>query len=91
MRKTFLAIILALFCTEVSGDLDLAEAFRDGAQQAYQSKENDKDRRLYMWLGIGGLIVAGYIGYQMSVKNRLLITLRCRSLDCRNFYNLWIL
>ena len=50
MRKTFLAIILALFCTEVSGDLDLAEAFRDGAQQAYQSKENDKDRRLYMWL-----------------------------------------
>ncbi len=74
MRKTFLAIILTLFCTGVSGDLGdgWAEQYRDRAQQAYQSKENDKDRRLYMWLGIGGLIVAGYIGYQMSVKNRLL-------------------
>ena len=33
---------------------------------------SDKDRQLYMWLGIGGLVVAGYIGYQMSVKNKLL-------------------
>ena len=31
-----------------------------------------KNRQLYMYLGIAGLVVAVYVGYQISVKNKLL-------------------
>ena len=115
MRKTFLPIILTLFCIEVEAQQDrdfpkiISELTTDELIDEIFEGENldsndepvvitpsetvyveaeinpsedvsegeeieiaDKDRQLYMYLGIGGLVVAAYIGYQMSVKNKLL-------------------
>ena len=85
MRKTFLAIILALFCTEVSGDW-IWPAFRD-VQQAYQSKEMIKTDDSIC--GLNRRVDCRWLHWLSDVcKKQIANNFEMPFIDCRNFYNL---